>query len=941
MKKTLALTLSCVLIGYTTASGANSCSGWNGDLGLDGYYDSLYGYDEGLYFDLGYGGVSLSKTADLLLAVTDIEGAAYDQATGQIIFYGKQTTTLPAMRLDDVAVAIRSVYGLGDVAAQNPGVSIGTEPSDIPDKVKVRYDGATANTAFGKTMFDADRLLKSLTLGRDNETLEPVTVNIPGYKSYFDLTWDYGIVEGLEFIWFEPERISLKKSVNGDSMTFDEVSMKTFAITYDPVTGEQINPTVPGQEFADFLTLHYDEIAVQYPVLKELKRLGKITSVVKWIQENQIPLDLSFVEGYQPEFVATPDYTAEATVTRSDAFQTLTLKGGIWYLLNADNFAQTSDLTADQIMDSALNSRPTEADLYWNFQDSGQNYVAITQSLSRSKKDGNVTWSTNDISFPARGDLSLNYARHYDSFNDQDHGFGRGWYPTPMGLRFPGIKLNITFNFDTYDITKVAHYDFYFRTGSRERLFTVTGLDDAERLVYLSEDQRHRIVYDDTAGTYTYENKDKVTGTFDETGVLLSFADRNNQSLQYTYATVNGRRVLSAIAHSNGRSITFGHDAAGRIASSQSPSGEVVYYSYDVSGRLTQVQLTAGTQTYEYDTDGRLSRVLDSLQQTVIAANFDDYNRAQSLSRGTTSSQTKDFNLAARRTDISTASGMNATHWYDEKFRLLTTYDNLNRQIDYEYQSVFGPTSVVDPRGAQTHIGYDGLGNVSTITSHYSDQWLRYYNSANLLAYIQDPSGWGSYTTYNTSNRPDSMYHVAMLSTEVPGQILYDSNIKTSYVYDQYGNVTEVVLPDGARWQAFYNVDGQPVQLTSPTGRNTYYEYNPRARLVRIRDDFGEIVSYTYNSDNTLASITRGASTIQFTYDANGNLLSRTDGRGSVTQFNYDENNRLVRVVDALLQTTLFTYDTVGNLVAVTLPNGDVQQIEHDIAHRVTRELAG
>ncbi|MFH1441303.1 MAG: RHS repeat-associated core domain-containing protein, partial [Candidatus Omnitrophota bacterium] len=118
--------------------------------------------------ETNFGGVSLSKTASLMLNIEDIAGAGYDEATGQVILYGRQNLSLPAMELDDLAVAVRSVYGYGGKSPQDPGVSIGTEPSDVPCQMKVRYDGQTNNTAFGSVMFESDRLLKCLTMGKDN-----------------------------------------------------------------------------------------------------------------------------------------------------------------------------------------------------------------------------------------------------------------------------------------------------------------------------------------------------------------------------------------------------------------------------------------------------------------------------------------------------------------------------------------------------------------------------------------------------------------------------------------------------------------------------------------------------------------------------------------------------------------------------------------------------
>lgn len=49
--------------------------------------------------------------------------------------------------------------------------------------------------------------------------------------------------------------------------------------------------------------------AEEFPVLKDLKKLGKITSVVKWIKDNNIPLDMSFLEDYEVEHVPCERYT--------------------------------------------------------------------------------------------------------------------------------------------------------------------------------------------------------------------------------------------------------------------------------------------------------------------------------------------------------------------------------------------------------------------------------------------------------------------------------------------------------------------------------------------------------------------------------------------------------------------------------------------------------
>jgi hypothetical protein len=121
-------------------------------------------------FQPNYGGISLSTTAELMTNIADISGAVFDQKTGQMILYGTKDLSLPQMHLDDLAVAIRSVYGLGGRPEQDPGISMDPDPHKKKKhpQMTVTYYGETKDTRFGQVMFEADRLLKNLMLGRNN-----------------------------------------------------------------------------------------------------------------------------------------------------------------------------------------------------------------------------------------------------------------------------------------------------------------------------------------------------------------------------------------------------------------------------------------------------------------------------------------------------------------------------------------------------------------------------------------------------------------------------------------------------------------------------------------------------------------------------------------------------------------------------------------------------
>jgi RHS repeat-associated protein len=178
-------------------------------------------------FQPNYGGGSLSKSADLMTCLADIYGAIFDQATGQIILYGKKDIALPKLHLDDLAVAERSVYGLGSHGIQDPGISMDPDPNPPKKKKKTQnqmiltYYGETKNTRFGHIMFEADRLLKHLILGRDNYTGKEFKSHVPGYFNLLQLYQKEKRLPGSNFswrMWFVPEKISLVQSEDGRSI---------------------------------------------------------------------------------------------------------------------------------------------------------------------------------------------------------------------------------------------------------------------------------------------------------------------------------------------------------------------------------------------------------------------------------------------------------------------------------------------------------------------------------------------------------------------------------------------------------------------------------------------------------------------------------------------------------------------------------------------------
>jgi YD repeat-containing protein len=346
--------------------------------------------------------------------------------------------------------------------------------------------------------------------------------------------------------------------------------------------------------------------------------------------------------------------------------------------------------------------------------------------------------------------------------------------------------------------------------------------------------------------------------------------------------------------------------------------------------------------TYGYSADNLLATVKDAQGNTLLTASYDDYKRAEVVTNGSTATDTKDFNLAARKTDATNERGLSTTQYFDSRYQLLTAVDSLSRQVDYEYQSPFGATKTMDPRGATTNYSYDPLGNVKNVVTQYGDTWGAYYNSANLLSFIHDPTNNGTYRTYDDNKRLKEVYQNAALETDATGNltggIVYDTANKIQINYDLNGNIVEVIDAAGNITKAGYDQDGLLVNITSISGRITYYEYDVKARLTRIYDGVGTLISYEYDQDDRLTAMVTPSSRTTYTYDSSGNMISSTDGRGYTTTYQYDQDNNMTHVIDPLGGVTQYTYDDSGNVESIKLANGATLNNLFDVANRKIRK---
>ena len=485
------------------------------------------------------------------------------------------------------------------------------------------------------------------------------------------------------------------------------------------------------------------------------------------------------------------------------------------------------------------------------------------------------------------------------------------------------------------------------------------------------------LFFDD--GYYTVTDGQQNTYSFDEYGVLLTWADPQGHSFVYSY---DGNDDLIEISADGGiRYLSLGRDGQRRIQSVTDHAGRSVIFGYDPNGDLvSKIDLLGQIWSYVYDDPNNphfLTEVVDPRGITESLTEYDLEGRAVRQFDGL-SNLLAEISYNEDGTSVFVdALGNSSTHAYNDRKTLVDETDPLGGSLEKIYDPQFRPKAITDQGGHTTELAWSEDGaNLTLVEDADGNQTTLEYDALNNLTSVNDPQGHLTSYTYDGTlmTSVTDVFGATTVYTYTPegwvDTVTDPLGNTTTYGYDTLGQMTSMTDALGNTITYSYDNLGRLVDTTDPLGKMTHNEYDQAGRLVKVTENYnpafgqnhlfeynivteytydqvgnrtsvtdtvGYVTTYSFDSNNRLLMVTDPAgNATTHVYDVNGNRISTTDALGRTTSFVYDALNRLISTTDFLGSTTSTTYNTDGTVDHTTDALGRATYYTYDNLQRVT-----
>lgn len=288
---------------------------------------------------------------------------------------------------------------------------------------------------------------------------------------------------------------------------------------------------------------------------------------------------------------------------------------------------------------------------------------------------------------------------------------------------------------------------------------------------------------------------------------------------------------------------------------------ELVYAG--VEHPLVSISTAGSTAVFEYNSDGKLSKVV----------------------RGDGSSVEYDYDSMGNRTALRIEDAdeviVRQQKWaYDELGRLLRAVGAAGQVSQYRYDLNDNPVGITNARQFSSSGTFDELDRQITRKDALNGITQTRYDAFDRLTEVQDPRG-----------------------------------VTTRYQYDGLGNLAKRISPDSGTTTFEYDAAGNIVKRTDARGVVVEYRYDALDRLIERRypatPSLNERRAYD-SQDNGNYGISRLTSI----EDSSGSLVYRYDARGNLIE----QVRSLSLNGHTLSERVAYRYDAADNLMGIDYP---------------------
>ena len=363
-------------------------------------------------------------------------------------------------------------------------------------------------------------------------------------------------------------------------------------------------------------------------------------------------------------------------------------------------------------------------------------------------------------------------------------------------------------------------------------------------------------------------------------------------------------------------------------------------YSFNAgTGNLvSRVDVNGETTAYEYDTFGRLVKVIEPDDSSTYPTVAYEYNNWGTLNQQHLKTRTKlsdtDYLWSSQYFDgFGRVIQTHARGETDHTIISSTTVYNNRGLVDKAYVSQDLATSSVNgyktPESGWKYSSsvYDGLGRATStagadgtiITAGYSTAWQQT---------VTNPRGYKHHYYY------DAFGQLTKVEELDATPAVYAT---TTYAYDVLGNLKQIVDANSNTTTMSYDWLSRKTSMSDPDMGSWTYAYDANGNLTGQTDAKGQTITMAYDALNRVTGKTypagSGMTNVTYSYDSTagsnygkGRRTGMTDGSGTMA-WKYDARGRLIqetRTVDSVNYITGYTYDSADRVLTVTYPTGEV-----------------